>query len=229
MKYENIVEAEFISRPNRFIAIVRLNGEEIKAHVPNTGRCKELLIPGVKVILSRSDNPNRKLSYSLISVYKGDMLVNIDSQNPNRLVYEALSTGKLFGKIPDKIKKEYTFGSSRIDLMFEDAVLGKGLIEVKGCTLEIDGHTFFPDAPTERGVKHLKELIEAKKDGWNCYVVFAIQMKGVRAFSPNRNTHGEFADVLADADKAGVKILAFDSIVSTDEVVLDSEVEVILI
>ena len=228
MKYTNAERAEFISRPNRFIANIIIDGREEKAHVPNTGRCKELLIKGAKILVSKSDNPKRKLKYSLLSVYKGDMLVNIDSQNPNRLVYEALAEGRLLGFVPDTICREYNYGDSRIDLMYEDKIHGKGLIEVKGCTLEIEGRAYFPDAPTQRGVKHLRELIAAQKAGWQCHVVFAVQMKGVESFSPNRRTHGEFADVLAEAAAAGVEVLAFDSLVSAHEVVLDKALPVIL-
>lgn len=226
MKYKNIAKAKFVNRPNRFVANLKLNGMDIKAHVPNTGRCGELFVKDADVIVSRYDNPKRKLEYSLISVYKGNTLVNIDSQNPNRLVYDYLAKGRLLGKIPDIIKKEYTYGNSRIDFMFEDSFLGKGLIEVKGCTLEKEGCAYFPDAPTARGVKHLRELIKAKSEGWKCYVVFVIQMKGVDGFSPNRITHPEFADTLAEARAKGVEILAFDSNVTPCSVEIAEAVEV---
>lgn len=226
MKYKNIEMAEFVSRPNRFVAHIIIDGQEQTAHVPNTGRCKELLLPGARVVVSKSDNPKRKLAYSLISVYKGDMLVNLDSQNPNRLVEEALCSGKLLGFSPQTVRREYTVGESRLDLMFDDPDHGKGLIEVKGCTLEIDGWAYFPDAPTLRGVKHLRELTAAKREGWQCYVVFAIQMKGVAGFSPNRRTHEEFAEALAEAQAAGVQVLAFDSVVLPEEVRLDEAVPV---
>ena len=228
MQYTNPVKAQFISRPNRFVAEVLLNGEKIKVHVPNTGRCKELFIPEAEVILCRSDNPKRKMPYSLISVYKGGNLVNIDSQNPNRLVLEHLQSGRLLGFVPSQIRREYTYGNSRIDLMFADENHGKGLIEVKGCTLETNGLALFPDAPTARGVKHIKELTAAQKEGWHTYIVFAVQMQGVRAFSPNAATHPEFAEALREAKKAGVRLLAFDSLVFPDTVRLNQEIKIIL-
>lgn len=228
MRYEKVRLAEFVSRPNRFVAHIIIDGEEQRAHVPNTGRCRELLLPGAQVVVSKSDNPKRKLAYSLLSVYKGDMLVNLDSQNPNRLVEEALLSGKLLGFCPQTVRREYTFGESRLDFMFDDPQHGRGLIEVKGCTLEVDGWAYFPDAPTERGVKHLRELAAAQSEGWQCYVVFAIQMKGVVGFSPNRRTHEEFADALALAQAAGVQVLAFDSLVQPDQVLLDERVPVVL-
>ncbi|MGI5824756.1 MAG: DNA/RNA nuclease SfsA [Bacillota bacterium] len=226
MQYDNIEYAEFISRPNRFVAEVLRNGQRERVHVPNTGRCRELFQEGTEVVLSRSNNNKRKLPFSLISVYKGERLVNIDSQNPNRLVREALESGRLLGFIPRKIRREYTFGSSRIDLMFEDERYGRGLIEVKGCTLEIEGRALFPDAPTERGIRHLRELIAAAGQGWRSYVVFAVQMKGVHSFSPNAVTHPEFAETLREAAASGVGVLAFDTLVKPAEVVLDKPVEV---
>lgn len=228
MKYDNVKSAKFIDRPNRFIADVFIDDKKEKVHVPNTGRCKELLITGADVFVCYSDNPKRKLPYSLISVYKKDKLVNIDSQNPNRLAKEALEKGNLLGFVPDIIRREYAFGKSKIDLMFDDKIYGKGLIEVKGCTLEKDGVALFPDAPTKRGVKHLYELIQAQNEGWQAYVIFVIQMKGVSCFSPNADTHPEFAEALKEAKAKGVKILAFDSIVTPREVVLDQNIDVLL-
>lgn len=228
MRYENVRLAEFLSRPNRFVAHIIIDGKEQKAHVPNTGRCRELLLPGAQVVVMKSDNPKRKLAYSLLSVYKGDMLVNLDSQNPNRLAEEAILSGKLLGFCPQTVRREYTFGGSRLDFMFDDPQRGRGLIEVKGCTLEVDGWAYFPDAPTERGVKHLHELAAAQSEGWQCYVVFVIQMKGVAGFSPNRRTHEAFAEALAEAQAAGVQVLAFDSLVQPDMVLLDEAVSVVL-
>ena len=212
MVYQNIYEATFISRPNRFIAQVHIKGtpkNQIEVvHVKNTGRCKELLIPGVKVYLEKSDNPNRKTQYDLIAVEKiypnseKKLLVNMDSLAPNKLAHEWLKTQNL-----SLIKPEYTFGKSRIDFYFESHDGKKTLMEVKGCTLEIDGTGYFPDAPTERGVKHLRELTQASKQGYNCIIAFVIQMEGITQVLPNKETHPEFADALEEAEKSGVEIL----------------------
>lgn len=223
MKYSNIVRGIFLSRPNRFIAHVEINGREEIAHVKNTGRCKELLIPGVEVYLQEHDNPKRKTRFSLITVQKGNMLINIDSQAPNKVLLEALIDGirlpHLDNKV-SKIKPEVVYGNSRLDFYIE-AGDQKAYIEVKGATLEQNGVIMFPDAPTERGVKHMGELMKAVEDGYLAYVIFIIQMKGVQYFMPNDCTHAEFGRVLREADKMGVNILAYDCYVTPDEMRID--------
>ena len=202
MKYNKTIRGKFVSRPNRFIAMVEINGKIETVHVKNTGRCKELLLPGVDLVLEVADNPARKTKYDLIAVYKEGLgLVNIDSQAPNKVVYEWLKTQNY-----DYIKPEYTIGSSRIDFYMEKGE-EKYLMEVKGCTLEIEGIGYFPDAPTQRGVKHLKELTALRQQGINCIVAFVIQMEGVKEVRPNINTHPQFGQALSDAVKAGVKVL----------------------
>ncbi len=233
MKYENIVKGNFIERPNRFIAQVTIADKVYKAHVKNTGRCRELLIKGVPVYLQDHNNNmhSRKLRYSLVSVKKGDKIVNIDSQAPNKVVKEALESGKIslegMGKIL-QIKAEKTYGSSRLDFFVKDDKGHEGYIEVKGVTLEENGIAMFPDAPTERGVKHIKELINAVENGKKGFIVFIIQMKGVRAFTPNRKTHEEFAQVLKAADKKGVKIMAYDCTITEEEILCGDAVHIML-
>lgn len=202
VKYREIVEGIFIDRPNRFIAHVDIEGVVNTVHVKNTGRCKELLIPKTPVRLEVSDNPNRKTLYDLVAVYKKNFgWINMDSQAPNKVVKEWLET-----KGYDYIKPEYKYGDSRIDFYMR-----KGnqeyLMEVKGCTLEIDGMGYFPDAPTTRGIKHLRELIKAKRAGYECAIAFVIQMEGINEVRPNIDTHPEFGVALQEAKEAGVKIL----------------------
>lgn len=212
MHYENIIHGEFVSRPNRFIAKVIVEGKEETVHVKNTGRCKELLLPGADVILEISDNPNRKTKYDLISVYKEGLgLVNIDSQAPNKVVKEWLERQGY-----DIIKSEYTYGNSRLDFYMERAG-EKYLLEVKGCTLEIDGVGYFPDAPTERGVKHLRELAKAAGEGYHAMAAFVIQMEGVQEVRPNVATHEEFGVALKEAQEAGVEVLPLCCKVTEDE------------
>lgn len=202
MKYLKTLQAKFIDRPNRFIAHVDLNGIVETVHVINTGRCKELLIKGVTVILEESDNESRKTKYDLIAVYKENFgLINIDSQAPNKVAKEWLES-----KDYTYIKPEYTYGNSRIDFYMEKDDR-KYLMEVKGCTLERDGIGYFPDAPTERGVKHIYELIKAKEDGYEVSLAFVIQMEGVNEVLPNIETHPEFGVAIDDAKKAGVNIV----------------------
>lgn len=231
MKYNKMVEAEFIERPNRFVAYCNIDGNTEKIHVKNTGKCKELLVPGSKVYLEESDNPNRQTRYSLISVIKGNRLINMDSQVTNKMVYEALVDKSLilpeFDEEITLIKPEKTYGNSRFDVYIEGKTK-KAFIEVKGCTLEIDGVVKFPDAKTERGVKHVRELIEAKRDGYLAYIIFVIQMEDVLYFTPNIEMHKEFSDVLKEAEENGVKILAYDSIVYIDNIRLNKSVKVIL-
>ncbi|MBE6844599.1 MAG: DNA/RNA nuclease SfsA [Ruminococcus sp.] len=207
MRYKNIQTATFISRPNRFIANVKINGNIETVHVKNTGRCKELLLPGSKVILEKSDNPTRKTKYDLIAVYKDSLgLVNIDSQAPNKIVKEWLdSKPELFSDIT-YLKPEFTYGKSRVDFYLECGER-KIFIEVKGCTLEIDGMGYFPDAPTERGVKHMNELAKASEQGYECYIAFAITMPKIKKVLPNIETHAKFGEAMENAVKHGVKIL----------------------
>lgn len=224
MLYENIVEGTFINRPNRFIAQVEIQGNVEKCHVKNTGRCKELLVPGATVYLERSNNIKRKTRFSLISVEKKGRLINMDSNAPNKVVYEWLKKGRLFPDIT-LIKPETKYNNSRFDFYVEHGDK-KTFIEVKGVTLEEDGIVRFPDAPTIRGVKHLNELQDAKKEGYEAYVVFVIQMKGVKYFTPNDVTHKEFGDTLRRAGKSGVDILAYDCQVTKNSLIISDEVEV---
>lgn len=218
MKYDNIREAEFISRPNRFVAEVLLDGEAETVHVKNTGRCRELLIPGSRVSLFESANPMRKTRYDLVSVYKKGLgWVNIDSQAPNAAMLEWLeSSPSFFGEI-DAIHPEYARGGSRVDFMLRPKSGGrKILIEVKGCTLEIGGIGYFPDAPTERGVKHLRELADATGEGFECYIAFVIALPKVVKVLPNIETHREFGRALCDALDAGVRALCLPCEVTPD-------------
>ena len=211
MVYKNIVAGRFVDRPNRFIAHVEINGVVETVHVKNTGRCRELLLPGVKVILEIADNPQRKTKYDLIAVYKhGFGLINMDSQAPNKVVAEWLA-----GQGYDVVKPEYKYGSSRIDFYMEKFRLDDGgqevseryLMEVKGCTLEIDGIGYFPDAPTERGIKHLKELAGAAGQGYHCIMAYVIQMEGINEVRPNVSTHPAYGKAVEEAIAAGVKVL----------------------
>lgn len=224
MRYKKIAEARFVSRPNRFIANVELDGEVIQVHVKNTGRCKELLIPGVSVILEESDNLTRKTRYDLVSVKKNDQWINMDSQLPNKAAAEWIRSGCLF---PEEVKvfTEKTYGNSRFDLYVESEKR-KAFIEVKGVTLEMDGVARFPDAPTERGIKHLNELVKCMDDGYEAYVFFVIQMKGIHRFEPNWITHPEFGDALVRAVERGVKILAYDCSVAEESVEISEPVSV---
>lgn len=231
MKYENVIRGKFISRPNRFIAEVEIGGVQTRAHVKNTGRLKELLIPGATVYLEDHDGRmgTRKMRYSLVGVDKSGVSVNIDSQAPNKVVKEALEEGSILlpglGELT-RIRGEYKYGESRLDFYVEDAAGDKGLIEVKGVTLDVDGIARFPDAPTERGIKHINELAGAIEEGFSVYIVFVIQMKGIHAFGPNDLTHKEFGDALRSAAAGGVRVLAYDCDVSEDKLKIDSPVEV---
>lgn len=226
MRYGKITKGKFIRRPNRFKAYVELNGEEELVHVKNTGRCAELLKAGATVYVQKSDKEERKTKWDLIAVEKGQRMINMDSQIPNRVVKEWLEKENLFENITC-IRPEYTYGNSRFDLYVE-AGERKIFIEVKGVTLEEDGVVRFPDAPSERAVKHVEELQKAVKDGYEAYVFFVIQMKDVRYFTPNRQTHPEFAEALAEAERNGVKILAYDCSVTEDSIELGKEVPVVL-
>lgn len=225
MRYEAISEAVFLDRPNRFIAHVLLDGETIVCHVKNTGRCRELLVPGAKVILNRGTNPLRRTAYDLVSVYKGDRLINMDSQAPNAIAAEYLP--KLFPDLTE-LRREVTWGDSRFDLY---GVKGGRpfYLEVKGVTLERNGRVYFPDAPTERGVKHLKELAKLKQSGTDAFVLFIVQMRGVTSLQANRDTDPAFADALLAAKEAGVEVYAVDCIVTPDEVKANQPVPIVFV
>ena len=222
MEYNNIVKGRFIDRPNRFIANCEINGKTEVCHVKNTGRCKELLIQGTTVYLQKSDNPNRKTQYDLIAVQKGERLINMDSQIVNSVALEYVP--RLFDKIKF-IKPEYTYGNSRFDIYIETET-DKIFVEVKGVTLESGGVTAFPDAPTVRGVKHLKELQKAVKEGYKAFALFVIQMNDVNHFEPNRKTHPEFAYELKKAAENGVNLLASDCKVTPHSVEIDKRVPI---
>jgi len=219
MRYPNVTEAIFLERPNRFIAYVRVHGKTEIVHVKNTGRCKELLIPGVRILITYCDSPDRKTKYDLIAVYKGDLLINIDSQAPNPVVEEWLNTEIYFQDI-SYVKREKAYGKSRFDLYVEYQDK-KAFIEVKGVTLERDGIARFPDAPTQRGIKHLEELSWCIKEGYEAYMIFVLQMKGMRKFEPNWGIHALFGETLQKAVQDGVHILAYDCSVTPDTIVLD--------
>lgn len=208
MNYSDTVIGTFLSRPNRFIAHVMVDGETVVCHVKNTGRCKELLIPGARVVLQKSDKPERKTGYDLIAVWKGERLINMDSGAPNKVFGEYLGSG-LYIEGLTLIKPETKYGNSRFDF-YAEAGERKIFIEVKGVTLEENGVVMFPDAPTERGVKHLNELAGCVRDGYEAHAIFIIQMSGVRYFTPNVKTHRLFGEALIAAHKAGVKITALD-------------------
>ena len=214
MRYSNIQKGIFLSRPNRFIARVMIEGREETVHVKNTGRCKELLKSGASVWLEKSDNPNRKTVYDLVVVQKGALLVNMDSQAPNKVFGEWAAAGHFVEGLT-LLRPETTWGGSRFDFYWE-AGERKGFVEVKGCTLEENGHARFPDAPTERGVKHLEELIRAKEAGYETTVCFVLQMSPMKTFSPNDETHPAFGDALRKAEKAGVQVLAVECHVTPD-------------
>ena len=206
MRYPNITKATFIRRPNRFIAEVELNGQPETVHVKNTGRCKELLIPGCDVWLTAPASPGRKTKYDLVAVRKSNgLLINIDSQAPNKVVKEYLADQGF-----DRVVPEYSYGDSRIDFYMEksagDGKVNRYLMEVKGCTLEVNGIGYFPDAPTERGVKHIHELIRAKEEGYHAILAFVIQMDGIGEVRPNVEMHPEFGVAFAQAAAAGVEV-----------------------
>lgn len=225
IRYENITEGRFISRPNRFIANVLIDGRTETVHVKNTGRCRELLTDNARVILQHfPDSPARKTKYDLIAVYKNGILINTDSQSPNKAAAEFIP--ELFEKVT-LIRPEKTFGSSRFDFYIE-AGERKIFMEVKGCTLENNGICMFPDAPTERGLKHVNELIKCIEAGYEGYILFVIQLKDVKYFTPNRETHPEFAEALIKAEKNGVKILAYDCRVTPDSMEIADPVRVVL-
>ena len=226
MKYERVTKGTFIERPNRFIAYADLLGRKETIHVKHTGRCTELLQSGVPIYVQESENTNRKTKWDLICVEKGNRLVNMDSQMPNVVVKEWVEAGNLCGEV-DLIKPETSYGNSRFDLYVESEGR-KIFIEVKGVTLEENGVARFPDAPSVRAVKHLEELIHAVESGYEAYVFFVVQMKGVRYFTPNMDTHPEFGEALKRAKAAGVRILAYDCQVTADSVRIEDAVPVVL-
>lgn len=231
MEYAHVEPAVFLRRPNRFLAQVRTDRGEETVHVKNTGRCRELLVPGCAVWLSRSDNPARKTRYDLIAAEKtlpdgSRMTVNIDSQIPNDLAEEWLPRSGLFS--PDAVyRREYTHGSSRFDFYIEDGDR-KAFLEVKGCTLEQDGVCRFPDAPTVRGARHVRELIRAKAEGFDAYVLFVVQMAGMRYLVPNDATDPDFGSALRAAGDAGVRVLAVECDVLPDRITACRPLPVIL-
>ena len=223
MFYQNIVPGIFLSRPNRFIAHILIDGKETVCHVKNTGRCKELLSPGATVWCEKASNPTRKTQYDLIAVQKGDRLINMDSQAPNKAAFEWLSSGGL-GAIQN-LRPETTYGASRFDFSFQKD--GKRcFLEVKGVTLEKDGVCAFPDAPTDRGAKHLKELTALTKEGFRAYVLFVIQMSNVSYLHPNDQTDPTFGKALREAAAAGVQILSMDCAVTPNSMTLQNPVAI---
>ena len=225
IKYGTTEEGVFISRPNRFIAKVMVNGREETVHVKNTGRCRELLPQGARVILEKaSEGSKRKTQFDLIAVYKNGMLINMDSQSPNKAAMEFIP--QLFENVT-YIRPETVFGSSRFDFYIE-AGDRKIFMEVKGCTLEDNGICRFPDAPTQRGLKHINELVTAAKSGYEAYILFVIQMEKAEYFTPNRDTHPQFADALKAASEKGVNVLAYTCTVTPDSMVIDKPCKIIL-
>lgn len=228
MNYDAVVAGRFLARPNRFIAYVEVGGEEIVAHVKNTGRCRELLIPGTTVYLQDwgEEHPGRKTRYDVIAVEKGPLLVNMDSQAPNKVFAQWAESGGFVDGLT-LLRPEVKWGNSRFDFAWE-ADGRRGFTEVKGVTLEDGGHARFPDAPTQRGVKHLEELILAKREGYEAVVCFVLQMEGMRAFSPNDETHPAFGAALRRAAEAGVRIVAMECHVTPGTLDITREVPVIL-
>ena len=226
MHYPNVHKARFVERPNRFVARCEMEGHMLTVHVKNTGRCKELLVPGAEVWLTRSDNPARKTAFDLIAVQKCDRLINMDAQAPNAAFGEFARSG---GFLPDvrEVRAEVRYGASRFDFRLETAEKTH-FVEVKGVTLEADGVVRFPDAPTERGVKHLKELQAAAVAGFGAHAVFVIQMADVAHFEPNDRTHAAFGAALREAADSGVQIHAFWCRVTPDGMTIAGTVPVVL-
>ena len=224
MTYPNIRPAVFLSRPNRFVALVSVDGQQETVHVKNTGRCRELLVPGAAVWLTRSGNPARKTAYDLIAAQKGDRLINLDAQAPNKVFGEWAAAG-FFVPGLTRLEAERTHGDSRFDFYWE-AGTRRGFVEVKGVTLERDGAVLFPDAPTERGVKHLRGLTACLREGYEAAVCFVVQMGNVAFFSPNDETHPAFGAALREAAAAGVQVLAMDCRVTPDSLVMGGPVDV---
>lgn len=226
MNYKNIHKGSFLSRPNRFIAHVLLEGEQVIAHVKNTGRCRELLIPGAAVYLVEADNPNRKTKYDLVAVEKGGYIINMDSQAPNQVFGEWVKSGKFLPQLT-QIRPEYSHGDSRFDFYLEQGKQ-RHLVEVKGVTLEEEGVVRFPDAPTERGVKHIEGLIAARKEGFESWICFVVQMSPVDHFEPNDQTHPAFGDALRRAMAEGVHVIAVECQVEPGTLVIERTIPVLL-
>ncbi len=226
MRYGEVKQGRFLARPNRFVAHVELEGERVVCHVKNTGRCRELLTSGAAVYLERAENPARKTPYDLIAVEKGDLLINMDAQAPNKVFGEWAAAGRFLPGLT-ALRPEFTWEDSRFDFRLEDH-LGPCFVEVKGVTLEQDGLALFPDAPTERGVKHLRGLRRAVERGYRAAVFFVVQMKGPRLFRPNDGTHPAFGQALREAAAAGVGVYAWDCAVTPESLTLDAPVEVAL-
>ena len=226
MRYGEVKRGRFLARPNRFVAHVELEGELVVCHVKNTGRCRELLTPSATVYLERAENPARKTPYDLIAVEKGDLLINMDAQAPNKVFGEWAAAGRFLPGLT-ALRPEFTWEDSRFDFRLEDS-LGPCFVEVKGVTLEQDGLALFPDAPTERGVKHLRGLRRAVEQGYRAAVFFVVQMKGPRLFRPNDDTHPAFGQALREAAAAGVGVYAWDCAVTPESLTLDAPVEVAL-
>lgn len=227
---KNIVKAKFIRRPNRFQAYVYLNDEELMVHVPNTGRCREILTVGSTVLLREEPSPLRKTPYDLIAGYKGDVLISIDSHIPNKVVEEALRT-KAIPKLKsfDVIQREKTFGNSRFDFKLTNSIENREyFLEVKGVTLEKDGVAMFPDAPTERGARHLRELVDVVKEGMGAGVLFLIQIDGIKTFRPHDEMDKAFGEALRYAHSNGVEVYAYNCSVTENSITLNEEVQVIL-
>ena len=224
MNYEKTRKGIFLERSNRFIARVQMDDHVETVHVKNTGRCRELLIPGTEVILEESGNPARKTKFDLITVWKEGRWVNMDSQAPNHAAAEWLAQGGFFSE-KVSVYKERTYGNSRFDLYAESPVR-KAFMEVKGVTLEENGIARFPDAPTERGVKHVQELMQCRKEGYEAYLLFVIQMKGIRLFQPNWDTHRKFGETLREAAAQGVRILAYDCRVTENSMEIETPVSI---
>ena len=226
MRYGEVKRGRFLARPNRFVAHVELEGERVVCHVKNTGRCRELLTSGAAVYLERAENPARKTPYDLIAVEKGDLLINMDAQAPNKVFGEWAAAGRFLPGLT-ALRPEFTWEDSRFDFRLEDH-LGPCFVEVKGVTLVQDGLALFPDAPTERGVKHLRGLRRAVERGYRAAVFFVVQMKGPRLFRPNDGTHPAFGQALREAAAAGVGVYAWDCAVTPESLTLDAPVEVAL-
>ena len=226
MTYTNIIPGIFLSRPNRFIAKVDIGGQEETVHVKNTGRCRELLTPGAAVWCQIADNPNRKTKYDLIAVQKGERLINMDSQAPNRVFGEWVAAGGFLPGVT-AIRSEYVCGDSRLDFCIETEK-GLHLVEVKGVTLEENGRARFPDAPTERGVKHIRELQKAVEKGLDATLFFVVQMENIDCVSPNDDTHPAFGAALREAAFFGVNVCAYDCAVTPDSLTIRRPVPVIL-
>lgn len=226
MRYQHVIPGRFIDRPNRFIAHVETENGIQRVHVKNTGRCRELLLPGVTVYLEQGTSPNRKTPYDLIAVEKGDRLINMDSQAPNKVFGEWAAAGGFLPEVT-AVRGEYRYGDSRLDFCMETAK-GLHLVEVKGVTLEENGVARFPDAPTERGIKHIHELRKAVESGLDATLFFVVQMNNIHSVSPNDATHPAFGTALRQAAAAGVRVLAYDCDVTPDSLAIGQPVPVIL-